>query len=120
MTRAVNDLVYRVPSDTGTAGSTGSSLEDETVRAGNNNNNNNNQQQQPPGTGGTNGTGGQHYNPFTAGTDLGRLDDECSMSAERWPIPLEPVQMNPKLLLGYACERIMLQGCVAHHPTPTA
>lgn len=38
-----------------------------------------------------------------------------------WPLmnPLEPAQMNPKHLLGYACKRIILEGCVAQSTRTT-
>ncbi|CAM9670310.1 unnamed protein product [Ectocarpus sp. 4 AP-2014] len=32
------------------------------------------------------------------------------MAQERFPIPMEPNEMNPKLLLSYACERTVLPG----------
>jgi hypothetical protein len=38
------------------------------------------------------------------------MGSESDVQYERWPIPLEPTQMNPRLLLGYACERIVLSG----------
>ena len=35
---------------------------------------------------------------------------EGALEEEDWPIPLDVHQMNPRLLLDYACERIMLHG----------
>jgi hypothetical protein len=103
VTRVVNEVVYKIPSD---GGSDCSSVESNVKPANVTN-------AAAASLGGGPTTDAKPKTPATAfafSDNEARIDDGEELNAEKWPIPVEPTQMNPKLLLGYACERIMLQG----------
>lgn len=103
MTRVVNEVVYRIPSD----GNSDCSSVESNIKPANINN------ATAASLGGGPATDAKPKTPATAfafSENEVRIDDGEELNAEKWPIPVEPTQMNPKLLLGYACERIMLQG----------
>ena len=82
VTRAVNELTYKLPAE-----DDGDLLPEEDFLSAC-----------------SSGGGGLGKRRRTRKLNVGEEEEEL----ERWPIPLEATEMNPRLLLSYACERVTL------------
>ncbi|CAM9867949.1 unnamed protein product, partial [Hapterophycus canaliculatus] len=107
VTRAVTELVYRMPGDVAAISDEDDEHAERREHRGEGGSQDGNV---PPVAQINNGAIGalnvHNAHPTQARTPL--LVDV--MERERFPIPMEPNEMNPKLLLSYACERTVLPG----------